>query len=162
MTTKQPSTPMDIVSLLQICRDIETYCAQIYRVYSERYSDDEELQNLWKKTYEEEENHAKQFVMAINMRRDGVVVDMNIDTVKATQVLEMVKSIYNGILTNLPSKIDALRSAIKIEEKLSTFHLDAIAVFQDEGMQKMFRAMMKADQHHLQRINEMYKNRLIV
>lgn len=160
MTTKSVSTPTHIVSLLQICRDIEMYCAKIYHIYAEGYADDDELRRLWQKTFEEEENHAKQFVLAINMRRDGVVVDLNIDSVKARQVLEMLKGIYKDILVYLPSKIDALRSAIEIEEKLSTFHLDALAIFQDEGTKKMFRAMMMADQYHLQKIEEMYQKRL--
>lgn len=162
MVPKSQSSPVDIVSLLQICRDIETYCAEIYHVYAERYADDEELRELWQRTFEEEENHARQFVMAINMRREGMIASINVDSVKATQVLEMVKSIYNGILANLPSKLDALRSAIKMEEKLSTFHLDTIADFQDEGMKKMFHAMMMGDQHHIQRLEEIYQKRLNV
>lgn len=160
MSTKPESSSMEVVALLKICRDIETFCAEIYHVYAERFAADEELRELWQKTFEEEHNHASQFVMAINLRHDGVVVAMNIDRAKATQVLDMVKGIYNGILVNLPSKLDALRSAIKLEQKLSEFHLDAIAGFQDERMKKMFSAMMMADNQHVQRIEAMYQKHL--
>lgn len=160
MTKKPLSSSMEVVSLLQICRDIETVCAEIYHVYAERFAADEDLRELWQKTFEEERNHANQFVMAINLRRDGVVVNMNIDRARATQILEMVKGIYSGILVNMPSKIDALRSAIKLEKKLSEFHLDVMADFQDEGMKKMFSAMMMADNQHVQRIETMYQKYL--
>jgi rubrerythrin len=79
---------------------------------------------------------------------------------KATEALEMVKGIYAGILVNPPSKIDALRSALKLEQELSGFHLDVIAIFQDEGMKKMFRAMMMADNQHIQSIETMYQKHL--
>ncbi len=138
----------DLVKLLEICRDVETYCAQIYQLYEKGYADDQELSRLWAKTYAEEENHASQFVLAIKMRRENFISAVNMDQVKATQILNMVKGIYRNLLAHLPSKIDALRSAIKLEEHLAQFHLASIASFEDEGIRKMFHAMMLADNEH--------------
>jgi len=158
--SKISSTPLDIVGILQVCRDIEVCCAEIYRVYEERFADDAELQTLWAKTRAEEENHARQFALAINMRREGVVVSTSIDKVKATVVLAMLKSIYDGILLHTPTRLDALRSAIKLEEKLAAFHLEAVASFQDDSLRKMFQSMMRADNLHLKALEDMFKLRL--
>jgi len=158
--TLSNSTSLEVVTLMQICRDIETYCAEIYHVYAERFGDDEELRELWSKTFAEEENHARQFVLAISMRREGAVVSLNLDKVRALQVLEMVKSIYSSTLAHLPSKLDALRAAINLEKKLAEFHLAVIAEFQDESLKQLFQAMMLADNQHLQAIENLYRKRL--
>lgn len=150
----------NISELLQVCREIELLCAKIYRVYADGFAEDEELRALWTKTLAEEENHAHQFKMAINLRRDNAIECVKIDKIKGSEVLSMLKNIYDGILVKLPSKIDALQSAINLEKNLSSFHLDAVAIFQDVSMKKMFQAMMKADDHHVQRIEEMYRKRL--
>lgn len=153
-------TSQDLDSMLQICRDIELYCAKIYHLYAEGYAADHDLGNLWVKTAAEEENHARQFEMAKNLRREGIIVSMDLDKVQGIQVLNMVKSIHDQVIVRLPSPMDALRSSIRLEKKLSSFHLQGIAVFQDESIKKMFTAMMLADDQHLQRIEEMYQKRL--
>lgn len=160
MEPRAPATSLDVVSLLEICHNIESCCAEVYQRYADCFTDDEELRQLWLKTCREEENHAKQFVLAINMRREGVIVSVNIEMVRAAQVLEMVKRISASIFLSPPTAIDALRSAIKLEEELSSFHLDALASFQEESMKKLFHAMMLADNHHLQAIEKMYQKRL--
>lgn len=158
--TTTGTTPTDPVTVLQLCRDIEMYCAQIYHEYESRYADDEELRSLWHKTAIEEENHMRTFVMVINMRREHMVIDTHVDPVKAEQILGMLKGIYNKIQEHPPTPIDALRSAIKLEENLSKFHLEAVADFQDEGLKKMFHAMMMADDKHIQAVERLYHERL--
>jgi rubrerythrin len=155
------TTDWEIVRLLEICRDIETFCAETYHLYADRYADDEELRLLWEKTYKEEQNHAQQFEFLIKMRRDDPVMKMNVDQSKANQVLNMVKEIYNHVLSHTPSSIDALRSAIKLEEKLSEFHLDSVADFRDDHLKKLFHAMMLADNKHLESIKDVYSKRII-
>lgn len=159
MAEKQRSS-LDVVRILQVCRDIEMYCAEIYHVYEDRFRDDEELRALWTKTRAEEENHARQFVLAINMRAEGAVTEIHVEMDKATQVLTMLKGIYDKILLQPPDKIEALLLAIKLEEKLAEFHLEAVAAFADEKLKKMFHSMMQADNAHVAAIEQMYQKRL--
>lgn len=161
MEVKAPATPLDVVSLLEICHNIEVSCAEIYRRYADCFPDDEVLRQLWLKTSREEENHAKQFVLAINLRREGAIAAVNIEMIRAAQVLEMVKGISESIPVSPPAAIDALCTAIKLEEKLSGFHVDAIASFRDESIKKLFHAMMLADNQHLKALETMYQERLI-
>jgi rubrerythrin len=150
----------DILRVLEIARDIELYCAEVYKYFSEIFADDFELSNLWRKTALEEENHANQFVMAINLRRMNMVEAVCVELQKAENTLLAIKSFYDKVRLNKPTAIDALRNAITIEEKLSDFHMTSIALFIDDNFKKLFTAMMKADDYHLEKIKNEYQKRL--
>lgn len=148
---------MDIVRILELCRDVELYCGEIYRFYSEVFSDDPEVAALWEKTANEEDNHANQFVMAIKLRKQGIIESLNIDHFLANNTLNVIKMVYDGIRECRPTLSDALRSAIKMEEKLAEFHLSYMANFSDLSHKLLFESMMKADNQHIGRLKDMYK-----
>jgi rubrerythrin len=150
----------EILKILEICRDIEAYCAEIYNYYADLFANDEEVLGLWSTLNVEEENHARQFVMAIKMGLEQVIIAADLDRAKATQSLHKIKTIYDKIRAVPPSLADALLSAIALERGLSGFHLNALAAFQDESMQRLFDAMMLADGQHLERIEAMYERKV--
>ncbi len=151
---------IDIVRILELCRDIEVYCSEMYRYYAEIFADNDDISRMWTKTAAEEENHANQFVMAINLRKQGMVESTTVDVFRAETTLNAVKSIYDGVRQCKPSLIDALRSAIKLEKKLEEFHMTTVALFTDESYKKLFTAMMKADHQHLANIESAYQKAL--
>jgi rubrerythrin len=160
MGEKPVGTSMGVVRILEICRDIESYNAELYRYYGEIFSDNPEIAVLWKMTAMEEENHANQFVMAINLRKQGVVDSVNIDLYTAESTLEKVKSIYDGVRKTRPHILDAFRSAVALEEKLESFHMETVALFQDGTFKNLFTAMMKADKGHIAKLEAAYQKLL--
>jgi rubrerythrin len=149
----------EILKVLETSRDIEAYCAAIYNYYADLFADDEEVRGLWSTLNIEEENHARQFVMAIKMGLERVIVAVDLDRAKASQSLHRIKTIYDTIHTAPPSLVGALQSAIALEQGLSGYHLNAFAAFEDESMLRLFDAMMRADELHLEKIEAMYKKR---
>jgi len=147
---------LDIVQILEICRDIELCCAEIYNYYADLFMHTSEISDLWKKTANEEENHANQFSLAITLHKKGVIENTSIDSDKAETTLKNIKIIYEGVKRNKPRLTDALRIAIQLEEKLSDFHTTAVANFVDESFKNMFTAMMKADNYHLDKLQKAY------
>lgn len=150
-------TREDVLRILEICREIEVCMAELYHYYAEIFSDTPGMSKLWEKTAREEENHANQFALAITLRRQGVVQAVNTDLFTAETILNKLKSIYATVKQARPTIADALRSAIKLEEKLAAYHMSSLALFQDESYRKLFEAMMKNDQGHIVSLERAFK-----
>lgn len=146
------SSKIDILKILEICRDIELCCGDLYIYYAELFKSNPEISDLWKKTAMEEEAHANQFMLAIKLCRQGVIENVVIDELKAENTLRNIKIICEGVRKYPPTLADALKSAIKLEEKLADFHTSAVACFADESFKNTFIAMLKADNYHLSKL----------
>lgn len=156
MTTNINNAYIQLVKVLEDCRDIEFCCAELYKFYADHFKSIPEISELWRKTAFEEENHAEQFTLAIKLQRQGAIEYVMMDPFKAANALNIVKSICDNVKKTKPNLEDALRSAIKLELKLSEFHTVAVASFADESFKKMFTAMMKADDYHLTKLQAAY------
>jgi predicted class III extradiol MEMO1 family dioxygenase len=104
----------DIVKVLELCRDVEAASAELYKYFAEIYSDHPELAALWRKTAKEEEDHAKQFVLALKMRREPFIDAIVIDGSKAENALKIVRSLNDMARKSPPGMLEALRAAIKL------------------------------------------------
>jgi len=157
MTENPAGTKVEVLRILEICREIELQCAGIYHYYAEIFSDSRNMAELWEKTAQEEENHAYQFGLAINLRRQGLVQSVSIDQNMAETILNKLISLYEEVRRNRPGIADALRLAIEVEEKLSEYHLSTMALFQEESHRKLFEAMMKNDHDHVDALKKAYQ-----
>src|SRR6185369_5625680 len=151
-------TGVDVVRILEICRDVEVYVSELYYYFEESFSDIPDMSRLWKKTAMEEENHAKQFVLAINLRKQDLVHSVSIDLDGAEAVLNKVKSVYETVRQSKPAIADALRMAIELEEELAEYHLSVLARFQDKSHKMLFEAMMNHDNGHALELIKAYQN----
>ncbi len=151
---------LEVVKVLEICRDIELANAQLYDYFTEIFSDHQALSALWYKTAREEENHARQFVLAINMRREQIVDTLIIDNSTAENTLSFVRSITAVMRENRPTILDALNSAITLEVNLCKFHMTTVGHFVEESHKKLFSAMMKADKKHIEALREFHQRLL--
>ncbi len=157
MTETNGGTRGDVLRILEICREIEECIAALYHYYADIFKDAPDISQLWEKTAREEENHANQFTLAITLYRQRVVQAVKTDLHTAETILNKLKSIYETVKQSRPTIADALRSAIKLEEKLEEYHMSSLAHFQDESYKKLFDAMMKNDQGHIVALERAYK-----
>lgn len=141
--------------VLDICERIELVAAEFYHYYADLFGDDADIVELWSKTAADEENHARQFELARKLRR-GLVEGLKVDRVMADKALELISSVLKNVREHPPTLVDALHLAIRLEEHLSRFHMDCVAVYCDESSRKMFQAMMAADNGHIQRLKTVY------
>lgn len=151
------NTNTEVVKVLEICRDIELASAELYRYFAEIFSDHEAMAALWRKTAIEEDNHAMQFIMAIKMRKETIVDTLTIDIRQAENALKIVTSLNDVVRKNKPSMLEALQVAIKMEKGLVGFHLATMGHFVQESHKKLFTAMMKADNEHVEALEKFYQ-----
>lgn len=149
---------MEAGKILEICRDIELVNAELYRYFAEIFKGHAEMAALWHKTADEEANHARQFVLAIKMRRDVMVDSLAIDGGKAQETLKIVNAYYASVQKTPPTMLDALAAAIKIEKGLASFHMTTAVNFTEARHKKLFTAMMEADRDHLDALQKFHRD----
>jgi len=142
--------------VLQTCQNIELSSAELYELFSQLYRDRSTLSRLWTKTALEEHNHAQQFELAWKMKYEPLA-SVQVDPWKAENALKIVQGILDNVRRTPPTPLDALRSAIKLEQKLAEFHLGYLATFTDEATASLFKAIMAADREHVAALEEAYQ-----
>jgi hypothetical protein len=160
MTENTAGMSVEVLKILEICRDIEVTCSELYHYFEEIFSSTPNISLLWKKTALEEENHASQFVLAIKLRRQGLVESVSIDAGTAEAILIRLRRVNGEVRVIKPSIADALRLAIELEEDLAEYHLSTIALFQEESHKMLFEAMMKNDHDHVADLKRAYEEHL--
>lgn len=68
---------MEEVRILDICRDIELLNEQLYRYFADLFQENEEIATLWRKTANEEANHAQLFELAIRIKKRAAGIRQN-------------------------------------------------------------------------------------
>lgn len=139
----------DKKNFLEVCVGIERLCADVYYYYSEIYEDNPEASSLWKKTALEEENHQKQFELALRMLNEAEFEVPKESLERAYSIQYNLLKLMNLIKNTKPDLLIAVSKAVEMEEKLADLHVHAALEFKEESMQKMFNAMSKADHDHV-------------
>jgi len=135
--------------VLEVCQSIKLMCAEIHHYFAEIFKDDRPTLLFWKRTAMEEENNAKEFALIAKLRRQNVINSLRIDLVDAEIALLYLRTHLDRIKENPPSSEEALRTSIKLEEKITPYHLNNIVEFADPSFRKLFAAALLADQDRI-------------
>ncbi len=141
--------------LLEKCREVELLCNELYVYFAGLYSDNEDAVGLWTKTAAEEENHASQFTMAIRLI-NNMPCTILVDATRIESVILQFRNMLAKVKLAPPKLEDALHSSIKLEKHLAEFHVDCVAMFEDDSHRKMFNAMMSSDYEHIESLQAAY------
>jgi len=141
------------VSILDICREIEETAAQLYRYFAKLYEDNQAVSQIWKKTAEEEDEHAAQFRLASRLHGSGMQV-LKTDYNKVKTVLNKMQTVYEGVKASPPQLNEALRFAISLERALSEYHISALVTFHDKELARLFTSMKQNDENHIERFEQ--------
>lgn len=147
---------VDDFRILDICRDIELLNEQLYLFFASLFSNNMELAELWKKTANEEANHAQQFDFAIR-NNEEMLESVSIDAWTVGTAFKFVRTLLESAKKSPPSVADALKMGVMLEERLASLHLECIAGFTEESIKKLFRAMMANDNRHMESLLEAHK-----
>lgn len=134
---------------LEVCMGIESLCADLYHYYSRIYEDIPEVSALWKKTALEEENHQKQFELALRLLDDADFDVLNDSLTRAYAIQYKLLKLMNNIKNTKPDLLTAFSKAVEMEEKLADLHIQTSLKFREESMQNMFKALSEADRGHV-------------
>lgn len=145
--------PMEDLRFLESCRRIENKCAEMYWHFRRIFAGVEEFAELWKKTALEEENHARQFDLALRTKGAGMRA-VKTDVSKAMANLKKVDAFLDQVLASQPTSMQALQMAIRLEELLAALHISSMVAFEDPGLKRFFESLMKFDNGHLSDLEE--------
>jgi rubrerythrin len=134
---------------LDVCMGIEGLCADLYHYYSKIYEDIPEASSLWEKTALEEENHRKQFELALKLWDETEFEVLNDSLNQACSIHEKLLKLMEQIKNTKPDLLIAVSKAIEMEEKLAGLHAHNSLKFKEESMQNLFKALSDADLDHV-------------
>lgn len=141
--------------LLEKCREIELLCKELYSFFAVLYADDEEAALLWRKTADEEQNHADQFTLALKLKKD-LPCQVLPDHEKVDSVISQLHTVIEKVRKSPPLLQDALLASIKLEKFIADLHLTCVVVYEDKQSKSMFNAMMASDNDHIASLQDAY------
>ena len=149
MTNSTEKLPLNKIHVLDTCTLIEEKCAHIYRHFERRFSDAPDIEALWHKIANDEDNHAAQFKLAAlhlgNNSKDAGCKDR-----KLKAVLDKLDAIHRNVETRPLSITEAFETALVIEMELAERHIESILAYGDCGLADLFIKMERYDQGHLE------------
>lgn len=134
---------------LEVCMGIEGLCAELYHFYSEIYKDTPEASQLWKKTALEEENHQKQFELALRLLNETEFEVPEESLKRAYSIQYKLLKLIEHIKHTAPELMTAVSKAVEMEESLADLHVHTSLKFKDDSMQKLFKSLSDADRGHV-------------
>ena len=137
-----------LLLFFDVCARIEAMTAELYHYYSELFQDDADVAQLWKKTALEEENHQRQFELAIRLY-DDAEFELKADLVRTHRIYHKLKNLLEHVRTTPPDMETAFSKAIELEEYLASLHMDSSVHFGNPSIQKMFQSFSDFDQDHV-------------
>jgi len=136
-------------TFLEVCMDIEGLCAGLYHYYSEIYEDIPEAARLWKKTALEEENHLRQFGLALRLINETKFEVLKDSLKRAYSTQNKLQKLIDHIKSNKPDLMTAVSKAVEMEETIADLHAHSALIFKEESIQKLFKALSEADHDHV-------------
>lgn len=136
-------------TFLEICMSIEGLCADLYHYYSKIYEDNPEASALWKKTALEEENHRRQFELALRLWEETDFEVMHDSMRRAHSIRFKLLELMNNIKNIKPDLMTAVSKAVEMEEALADLHVQTALKFKEESMHNLFKALSEADRGHV-------------
>ena len=149
MPTTTEKLPLNKIHVLDTCSLIEEKCAHIYRHFERSFSDEPEIEALWHKIANDEDNHSAQFKLAaMNLEHNNS--DITCKDKKLVALLDKLDSIHQAIETNQLSLSESFEIALVIEMDLAERHIKSILSYEKCGLSDLFVKMEKYDQAHLE------------
>lgn len=143
----------ELARLFDAFQRLELLHGKLYRMFAEAHAGTPWVAALWRKTANEEDGHAAQFRLAA-ANYSGLVVGVRVDLAEANRLGHELEARIRHVRSNPPNIVDALRLAIELEEGMGALHLDQLATFENPAHQRLFKAMMSADQGHVQALRD--------
>ena len=143
--------------VLDLCQKIKFMSAELHHYFADLYKEDRDSLLLWKRIAMEEENNAKEFALVAKLKRQNVIHSLRIEPVEAEVMYIYLQTLLEKLKELPPSPKDALEIAIKVEEKLTPFHMNSIIKFSDPSFRKLFYAAILSDRQRIETFRKSLK-----
>jgi hypothetical protein len=143
--------------ILDVCRDIRLMCAELHHYYADLFVDVRSALLLWKRTALGEKNQAKELAVIANHRCQKVIHSFRRELLDAEIALIYLRSLIERTKHNPPSLVEALKTSIKLEEKLTRFNIQNIMEFTGNSLSKQFTKVIQVEQERIASFRNAYK-----
>jgi rubrerythrin len=141
--------PLNKIHVLDTCSLIEEKCAHIYRHFEQMFSEEPDIEALWHKIANDEDNHSAQFKLAaLHLGHNNKDVDFK--DKKLVALLDKLDAVHRAVETNQLSLSEVFEIALVIEMDLAERHIQSILTYKEHGLSELFLKMEKYDQGHLE------------
>ncbi len=134
---------------LEVSMGIEGLCAGLYHHYGSICEDIPEAACLWKKTALEEENHQKQFGLALHLLHEIHLEILAGSLNRAHSIHYKLLKLMDHIKSNKPDLLTAVVKAIEMERNLADLHAHSSLNCKDDSLQRLFKSLSEADGDHV-------------
>ena len=152
MNTKHDQAAITL--FLDLCAQNERLCAELYHYYSDLFCENPDVSRLWKKTALEEENHQKQFELAMRLCKE-CDFELTQDLERTLNVHQKFGRLLDHVRREPPNIVTALQKAIEMEEAISDLHMESVVRFKESSIHDLFHAMLQFDQGHVGSLKQM-------
>lgn len=139
---------------LNDCCKIELMVSRIYQHFAAQPDYPERLRQLFRQLAQDEEEHARQFDLALELPEGAVGSVKRITWEKVSQGLNKARTLFQDLQHHQCDAEKALKVAMRLEEEFIRIHLDNSILITDERISSMFRGLAKGDDEHLAVLRE--------
>lgn len=155
--TSAQKLPMEQLRVLDICQQIFKLAEEFYQYLAEVHQEQGDVARIWGLLAIDRCNHAETFKMSGRLKGEGIS-EIYITAETALNILDKMKTIPRRDGHKPPSAADALRFAIKMEERLNTVHFRHVVKYFSEPDMDLMVSTLKSSGNILHILTEEYVN----
>jgi rubrerythrin len=149
---------MDIQKIFAPLKRLEIGLSELYDLYSERLSSDQEAALVFKRLALDEKAHAALLDYQRNLVRNNPKefgeVDLDLDQVEA-----LARRIESLRANDCPDLGSAVRVALEFESSAAEYHYRNALKQSQPSLAKLLDCLGKSDRHHLEELREFARSR---
>jgi hypothetical protein len=149
------------LQVLEICQQIFECAEEFYQYLAEIHQKNSETARMWSLLAIDKCNHSDTYKFAIRLKGEGIK-EINIDKEFAANVLLKMKSIPKGGRSTIPTVVNTLIFAIKMEEILNSVHIRQVVEFENYRDTTLIISSLKSSSSILHLMTEEYLSRSIM
>lgn len=139
---------------LRDCRKIETLVSQVYQHFAAQSDYPERIRQLFRQLASDEEEHARQFDLALQLPAGTIGSVRRIAGEKVTRGVDMAQTLLQDLQYHRCDVEKALKVALRLEEEFVRIHLDNSVLMSDERISAVFTNLARGDEEHLATLRE--------
>ena len=147
----------DKLRVLDVCQQIFKLAEGVYQYLSDIHREDPEVARMWGLLAIDKCNHAETFKMAVRLKGEGIA-EVHVTAGDAAQILERMKAIPTGNSVNPPSAVEALRFALRMEERLNHVHFRHVVTYYHEPDLHLMISTLRSGSTIIHLLTEEYVN----
>jgi hypothetical protein len=149
---------LEKLKVLDVCQQIFKLAEGVYQYLIDIHREEPEVARMWGLLAIDKCNHAETFKMAVRLKGEGIA-EVNVTAGDAAQILERMKAVPTWNSANpTPSAVEALRFALRMEERLNHVHFRHVFTYHNEPDLHLMISTLRSGSTIIHMLTEEYVN----